>query len=284
MEYIKPGAVIGLRIALVLSLWIVGQPQASAQRLITMSNKCVERVDNGKAALETKNYQDAINWFNEVLDKCSAKDGKEAGNVGLAMAYNSMGQYQEAINHANAALEVSKNTNINAFFARATAYNGLKQTAEAEADFQQIVALTAKNENVKDRATIFAELADLSRQQGMYDKADLYLKEAIALDGENPAFFIQKGDMLRDQGDLDAALQQYELAEANGYDGLEVAQIKVSALINAMEKKYGTNKSNELKAKMTAQETEKVCAEVNRAFELGMKDMQLDLFRAMVCP
>jgi len=54
-------------------------------------------------------------------------------------------------------------------------------------------------------------------------------------------------------------------------------------MINAVQKKYGTTNANELSKKLSADEKSRLCADLNKAFELGLKDMQLDLFKTIVC-
>ena len=251
-------------------------------QLVTMSNKCFDQLEGANASIDAGNYDAALPELEAVLAKCSAKDAQEQANAAKARAYNGMKRYSEALEAANAALAV-KSTSVNALFQRGAAYAGLGQTAESKADFDQIIALTEKNQNVEQRASIFAELADLSWKQGMKAEAETYMNQAIFYDGDNPNYYIQRGDMRIKEGKIDEAFADYDKAVANGKSDLEMYSIRSNAMVNAMQEKYGTTNANELSKKMTAGEKSRLCADLDKAFDLGLKDMQLDLFRTMAC-
>ena len=72
---------------------------------------------------------------------------------------------------------------------------GRKIMDSSRADFTRIIELTEKNQNVKERATIYAMIGDQYYKSGMKDSAHINLNKAIELDPENANFIIQKGDM-----------------------------------------------------------------------------------------
>lgn len=50
-----------------------------------------------------------------------------------------------------------------------------------------------------------------------------------------------------------------------------------------MENKYGTNKTQELRKQMTEEEKNMLCADIQKALDLGWRDMSMDMFSAMIC-
>jgi len=254
---------------------------AEAQ-LVTMSNKCFKRMEAANAEIEAGNYEAVLSELDGILDKCSAKDAQEQANYAKARALNGLERYDEALAAADAALGV-KETSIDALFHRGVAHAGLGHAAESKADFDQIIALTEKNQNVSERASIFVQLGDLSWKQGMEEEAIGYMNQALFYDDDNPDYYILRGDMKSRSDDIDGAFADYDKAVALGKNDLDMYTIRSQALIGAMQDKYGTTNSSELGKAMTADEKSRLCAELDKAFDLGLKDMQLDLFKAMIC-
>jgi hypothetical protein len=50
-----------------------------------------------------------------------------------------------------------------------------------------------------------------------------------------------------------------------------------------MEDKYGTKKAQELRMKMSSEEKTMLCTDLNKAKSLGYKDMNRELFMALIC-
>ncbi|WP_353719902.1 tetratricopeptide repeat protein [Dyadobacter sp. 676] len=254
-----------------------------AQQLITMSNKCFRQVEAGNKQNDQGQYREARDTFTNVLKNCSTKDAKEEGNVGLAIASNGLKQYDSAITAANNAIKASKKTNVMAYYARSYAYSNLGQAENAKADLQKIIELTGKNKDIKARATIFARLAHLDFQLNMLAAADTNLTKAIELDPDNPAFYIQKGDMMVKTGNYDDAFAAYDKALDLGKNDLEIYQIRTEARLKQIQQKYGTTDIKELSGKMTKQEKHTLCADMKKALELGLRNLQLDLLSSMIC-
>jgi len=249
----------------------------------TMSKKCREQIDLANRMNSDKQYDSALTVFNSITQQCNSKDGKEAVANGKAHAYNGKKQYTEAMVAANAALAVSKNTSLNAYFERGIANEGLKNSDAATADFNRIIALTEKNQNVKERATIYAKIADMDYQAGRMNEGDASLAKAMELDPSNTNFPIQKGDMYVKQGKYDEAFENYDKAVDGGRTDLEMYVIRTNARMKMVQDKYGTSVAQELRAKMTAKEKDQVCVEMKKALELGLKDMKQEMFSALVC-
>ena len=168
-------------------------------------------------------------------------------------------------------------------FERAYAQEKLGNADAATADYNSIIALTEKNENVRERATIHAKVADLNYKAGKTAEAEQHLAQAMALDPANPDFVIMKGDWATRAGDYAAADAAYSQATAMGVSGLEMYQIRTEASLKMVQEKYGTTNAQELRSKMTGPETALVCGDLNRALALGWKNPQMDMFSALVC-
>ncbi len=274
-------AVVSLAFTLMM-LSYFGSSPASAQ-LITMSKECRAQVAQGNEMNAARDYRRALDLFTGIAADCDTKDGKEAVQVGIASAQNGLYNYPEAIAAANLALEVSKGTSLNALFERAIAQEKSGNMAAATADYDRIIELTEKNQNVTERATIYAKVADLNYRAGKLDDANAHLAKAMELDPANADFYIQRGDWAADSGDYDRAFADYDKAVSMGRNDPDMYAIRGQARIKMMQKKYGTENVQELRAKMTPAETEMVCGDTRKAVDMGLQDMKMDMFVALVC-
>lgn len=254
-----------------------------AQQLVTMSNKCFKQVQEGNKQNDQGQYQDALTTFTKVLKDCSTKDAKEEGNIGLAIASNGLKQYDNAVTSANNAIKAGKEKNVTAFYARSFAYNKLGRTEDAKADIVKITDLTKKNKDIKARAKMFAQLSHLDFQLNMLAEADTNLTKAIELDPENPAFYIQKGDMMIKINNYDDAFTAYDKVLDLGKNDLEIYQIRTEARLKQMQQKYVTTDIKELSKRMTSQEKSTLCADMKKALDLGLRNLQLDLLASTIC-
>lgn len=271
-----------ITVFLISGVMLLFTHQAISQTF-TMSKKCREQIDLANRLNADKQYDSALAVFTSITKQCNSKDGKEAVAVGKANSYNGKKQYSEAITAANEALAVSKNTSLNGFFERGIANEGLQNGDAATADFNKIIELTEKNKNVKERATIYAKIADMNYQSGKMNEGDANLAKAMELDPSNTNFLIQKGDMYVGQGKYDEAFQYYDKAVDEGRTDLDMYVIRTNARMKMVQDKYGTTVAQELRTKMTAKEKEQVCVEMKKALELGLKDMKQEMFSALVC-
>ena len=126
---------------------------AQAQ-LITVSNKCYKQIQLGNEQNDARDFEVALQTFEDILKKCSAKDGKEQGNLGKAIALNGLGEFEEAIQAANVAIKFSKNKNVMAYYARSYANRNLNNESAAREDLIKITQLAEKNRDKKATATI----------------------------------------------------------------------------------------------------------------------------------
>jgi tetratricopeptide (TPR) repeat protein len=249
----------------------------------TMNKECRAAVAAADGLNDQKQYGEALAAFDAIVDQCDTKDGEEAVQVGRARSLNGLGRHDEAIAAADKALEVTKDKSLFAYFERAYAEEQMGMADSAAADYNRIIELTEKNQNVAERATIYAKVADLNYKAGKPAEAEQYLAKAMELDPGNPNFAIQRGDWAAWDGNYDAAFVEYDKAVAAGKADVEMYQIRSNARIRQMESKYGTNNVQELRSKMTPEETRMVCSETTKAIDLGLEDMKMDMFAALVC-
>ncbi|HPZ87135.1 MAG TPA: hypothetical protein PLQ32_03455 [Flavihumibacter sp.] len=254
-----------------------------AQSLITMSNKCYKLVQAGNALNESGDYSKALETFDKVLRKCSAKDAKEQGNTGRAKALNGLKRYDEAVAAADLAISASNEMGIAAYFEKAEAHYALQQLSAAADDYAKIISLSDKNRNAVDRATMYAKLADLDWKLQHRDKAFTHIDMAIDIDQSNPAYLIQKADYKLKLGDLKPAFALYEEATTLSNDKQSMYKMRAFAFTRAMQEKYSTRDAKELGAKMSSEEKKQFCLEWKQLFDTGYKDVQQDLYYTLIC-
>jgi len=267
----------------IFSLLLMTAVPGLAQQLFTMSNKCLEKTKRAEKMNDEKKYDSALNLYNSITKSCNSNDAKEIIYNGKARSYNGKKKYNDAISLANQSLKLTKNKSLNGYFERGMAYSGKKKFDSSRADFTRIIELTEKNQNVKERATIYAMIGDQYFKSGMKDSANVNLIKAIELDPDNANFIIQKGDMAAKENNYDAAFVQYDKAVAMGRTDVDMYKIRAGARVSMVQKKYHTNNAQELRNKMTPKEKDQVCTELKKAIDLGYKNVQADMFSALVC-
>jgi len=272
----------GILSAVFVTALALGAGTAQAQTF-TMGKECRGQVGAAQQLNDAGEYTNALAAFDSVQGKCDTRDAREAIQGGRAHALNGLGRHTEALDAANRALKVSKDQSLVGYFERAVAREKLGDMDAATADYSKIIALTEKNRNVKERATIYAKVADMNARAGKKAEAATYYAKAVELDPGNPDFDVLRGDWAVLSGDYDAAFASYDAAMSKGKTGADMYQIRSEARIKQMQDKYDTTNVQQLRGKMTPQETAQVCTELGKAAELGLKDMKLDMFSALVC-
>lgn len=246
-------------------------------------SECSDAITAANLKNDAGDFAGALGAFDAIVPKCKGKNDRIAIQNGRAHALNRQKSYAEAITAADAVLAKDDKTNLFALFERAYANEHLGNKDLASADYQQIIALTEKNQNVKERATLYAKMADLNYNAGKTAAADSALAKAMALDPANPSFVIMQGDWAVKAGNYAAADAAYNKATAMGVSGVEMYQIRSEASLKMVQEKYGTTNAQELRAKMTPEEKALVCTDLNRALALGWKNPQMDMFAALTC-
>lgn len=250
--------------------------------LVTMTNGCFNAIERGKADNAAGNYQQALDQFNQVLNQCKAYDAKEKANAGKAEALNGLHQYNEALAAANEGLKASS-ISIDNLFQKANAELGLNNAAGAKADFNNIINLTQKNRNIKERAAIYAKMAEIDVKQKMYADAMNNVNAAIALDSTNGSFYTLAGDAYLAQNNFSEAMQSYDAAIAHGSDNATTWQAKTEAQVKYYQQKYNASDVQKLSAKLSAQEKQQLCGLINQAKSKGMKSADIDLLGVSIC-
>lgn len=250
--------------------------------LVTTSNSCYNLLTQADASQRSKNYTQALAQYTQVLENCKAFDAKERGYAGKAAAQNGLKQYADAYNTAMDGLSVNKNS-VDIIFQKANAELGLNRKADAQADFQTVISLTANNRNVKERATIYAKMAEINLGQNMYEDAMNNVAQAIALDAANPDFYMLQGDIQAQQGKYAEANTYYEMAISHGKDDAIVWKAKAINSIQSYEKKYNTTDIQTLAAKMDAGEKDQLCRLIKNASDKGVQEVSIDLLKLSIC-
>ena len=250
--------------------------------LVTMTNGCYNEIASGKASNQSGNYAQALDQFNQVLKQCNAYDAKDKGNAGKAEALNGLQQYSDAITAANAGLKAN-GSSVDNLFQKATAELGLNDAASAKADFNTITNLTQKNRNVKDRATIYAKMAEIDAKQNMYADAMNNVNAALGLDNTNGDFYTLQGDVYLAQNNFSQAMQSYDAAIAHGSDNAKTWQAKTEAQVKYDQQKYNVSDVQQLSARLSSQEKQQLCSIISQAKSKGMKDINLDLLSVSIC-
>ena len=256
---------------------------AAEAQLITMSKECRSQLAGAESMRQAGNFRGAIDTLEGMTERCDTRDAREQIPVEKARAYNGLGQFENAIAAAEDALEASDGKNINALFEKALAQEGLGDTAAAEQSYDRIIALTEKNENVAERATIYAKVANLNYRAGNRGKAESYLEQAMLLDPGNPNYHVQRGDWFVNDGDYERGFESYDRAASMGLRDADLYALRAEARIRMVQRKYGTENVQELRSRMTESDRNLVCTDLREALDLGLRDMQLDMFSALVC-
>lgn len=250
--------------------------------LVTMSNSCYDNIQKGAEANKAGNYSNALDLYTQVLSKCDAYDAKEKGYAGKAAAFNGLQRYNEALEAATQGLAINK-TSVDNLFEKANAELGLKKIADAKASFNSIIDLTQKNQNVKDRATIYAKIAEIDLKQNMQADALTNIQQAITLDANNNDFYMLRGDIKTAQGDFTAAIADYDLAIAKGKDDTEAWKAKSVTYVKSYQQKYNTTDAKQLSSKISSSDKQILCGEIAKAKAKGVKDVNMDLLELSLC-
>lgn len=251
--------------------------------LVTATNGCTKSIETGKADNQAGNYSAAAEQFDQVLKKCDAYDAKEQANAGKAEAYNGLKQYSDALAAANAGLKINK-TSVDNLFQKANAELGLNMNADAKADFAQIIDLTQKNKNTKDRATIYAKMAEIDLKQNMYNDAMNNVESAISADNANADFYILKGDIYTAQNDYANASAAYDQAISYGASNAKAWNAKIEAEVKSYQQKYSTgSNAADLAGKISAADKKTLCSDISKAKSNGVKNANIDLLRVSIC-
>lgn len=249
---------------------------------VGLPDDCDDAIAAANLLSDAGDYAGALGAFDAIVGECDGKSERIAIQAGRARALNMLKRYPEALTAADAVL-ADDDEHLFGLFERAYANEHTGNMDAATADYERIIQLTEKNQNVKERATIYAKVADLNYKSGKTAEAETYLAKAMELDPANPDFVILKGDWALKAGDYAGADAAYNQATAMGVSGVEMYQIRAEGSLKMVQDKYGTTNAQELRAQMTPQEKALVCGDLNRALALGWENPRMDMFAALTC-
>lgn len=273
---------LALNLAVLVFLTPLPMSTATAQ-LFTMNEECRNGVAQAEQLAENGDYRQALDVYAGLVEGCDTRDGVETIQTGIAHAHNETGNYNDAYEAANIAWKSSKHANVSALFERARAQENLGNAEAATADYDRMIELTEANQNISERATLYAKVANMNYRAGKSAEAQQYIEQAMQLDPDNPDPYIVRGDWAANDGDYEAAFADYDRAVAMGRAGVGMYATRSDTRIKMMQEKYGTENAQELRGQMTPEETNLVCSDTKKALELGLRDMQMDMFAALVC-
>ena len=273
-----------MKTRILLLLTVLMATGTSYSQTFTMGKKCQESYANAQAALSAKSYQDALGLYDAFSEECKTKDAKILASEGKAEAYNGLGMHAEAIAEADDVLKRTKDRSLAGHFQKAVALNATGDIEGSKKQLESVMALTENNQNTAQRASNYALMAALyDRQMGQMDSAMVYLNKAKELDPGNVNYILQEGDMYLVHDDFKSAYAVYDEAARLYPDSQEVYVSKSNAGLKEMNKKYGTSKAQDLREMMSDTEKAAICGDLTRAMELGYKDMNKEMFKALVC-
>lgn len=269
---------------LILAIIFLTTYLPTMSQTFTMGKKCKALLEEVNGFLDAESYTEALAKLDEFSGNCKTKDAKEIAATSKAEAYNGLQQYEQAIQEADAALKLTKDKSLLAHFQKGIALNELGDSEGSKSELQKVIELTEMNQNSSVRANNYALMARIySRQLNDRDSADIFLDKAIELNPGNTAYIIQRGDMNLYYNEYEKAYANYDEALSKGHDPLDVSISRTKVSFKKLENKYGTNKANELRNKMTSDEKEVLCSDLSKALNLGWEDMSMDMFSALVC-
>jgi tetratricopeptide (TPR) repeat protein len=249
-----------------------------------MGKKCRAALESAETALKDSNYDEALKLYETFSSKCKTKDAKEAAAAGKAASYNGLSQYPQAIKQADIALDVSKGKSLEGYFQKAVAQNKTGDIQGSKESLSSVLKLTEKNENTKERASNYALIAALyERQLNEIDSAQYYLDKAKVMDPNNVDYLIQEGTMFSTLKDFSKAFKSYDEAKLMDPNNLDLAIARSNSRLRMMDDKYGTSEAQQLRTKMTNDEKSLLCSDLTHLLSLGYKDMNKELFVALLC-
>ncbi len=186
----------------------------------------------GNEQLRKQEYREAIRYFNEAL---KIDPGYADALLNRGVAKYETGDAIGALGDYNAALEAKSNY-LEALFNRANAYRELKQFKLALQDIEE-VKLT-----FPDSAVVhFAEGLVLSDSKD-YEQSLVAFTKAIALDGNNPEAWVNRGTVHyyldnyeKAEADLNKALA-LNPEESNAYNALALLYLEQDRMDEALSK------------------------------------------------
>mgnify|MGYP000730499497 CR=1 FL=1 len=129
-----------------------------------------------------------------------------------------------------------------------------------------------------------AELIEMleSEVQSISDEITTLKKEPQSFNEQVILKYIDTGSTGKTK-DFVRAFESYDKAQNMDPENIELSISRSNTRLRMMEEKYGTKKAQELRMKMSTDEKKTLCEDLNKAKSLGYKNMNRELFMALIC-
>lgn len=150
----------------------------------------------------------------KLRKQCHRSADVRALTVFMALCYDDMGLFEQAIEHYQSALTMGQNSSL--YSNMGLCYQRLGNVAQAEEHYLKAISLDPKNEFAYNNlsATYF--------RQAEYEKALQYAQKAIEVNNNMPQALSAAAICCGLLGDTEGYEKYYRLAVANGYDGRRI--------------------------------------------------------------
>ena len=176
------------------------------ERVTSGDRKFAAQIKKSSSIAKARNLSEAITFL-ESLKKRYVSDLMKV-NILLAEInlFNEAERYGEVVNLVNRHIPEHKK-NLRLIYARAMAYESMKNVELMEKDLKLILSIDSNNTN-----TLNALGYSLVIHTDRYDEAEKYIRKALEYDPGNAAILDSMGWVLYKKGDLENALYYIELA------------------------------------------------------------------------
>lgn len=176
-------------------------------------------INDGKAALEAKNYQEAYTKFSTYLNQTNNQDSVIAYNCGVCA--DKIKKPAEALKYFDIAVQKKYNL-ANAYIGKAGALKDLKRNDEYVATLKEGLEAAPGNKTLtKLYATYYVNQGILAQKAKKISAAEEAFKQAIAIQGDNINALNSLGTLYYSQGatilKTDADKAKAEFKEAKEY-------------------------------------------------------------------
>lgn len=176
-------------------------------------------VNEGKTALEAKNYQEAFTKFSTYLSQTNNQDSVIAYNCGVCA--DKIKKPEDALKYFDIAVQKKYNL-ANAYIGKAGALKDLKRNDEYVATLKEGLEANPGNKTLtKLYATYYVNQGIMAQKAKKVEAAEEAFKQAITIQPDNVNALNSLGSLFYNQGAVtlktDAEKAKGEFAEAKGY-------------------------------------------------------------------
>ncbi len=153
----------------------------------------------------------AVSKLEKLRKECQRSADIRAVTVFMALSYDDMGLYEQAIHHYEAAAAIRPNSSI--YSNMGLCYQRLGNSEAAEINYQRAITIDSKN------AFAYNNLSALYFRRAEYDKSLEYARKSIEIDNHMPQALSTAALCCGLLKDREGYEKYFRLAVANGYDG-----------------------------------------------------------------